>query len=200
MGDLQAFETFDTAGLSSDGFPSLTSMAAFDMFKHSEKLPPHSSHPNFGHLSLLVFQAVLEVVFVALPGYIVARQGMFDANAQKFAANLNVQLFTPCLSTFPRFPITLNPALTFASLLQTLLTTAARGSPWSSTYSSHICYPDRRLVRMCQIRVVVLRLQETRTELCHCHGRTSFPCQVHSRYTPNMHRSSATLIHCPSLS
>jgi len=57
----------------------------------------HSSHPDFGHLMLLVFEAVLEVVCVSLPGYVVARQGMFDANAQKFVANLNVQLFTPCL-------------------------------------------------------------------------------------------------------
>ena len=62
------------------------------------KPPPHSQHPNFGHLTLLVFEAVLEVVCVSLPGYIVARQGMFDAEAQKFVANLNVALFTPCLS------------------------------------------------------------------------------------------------------
>ncbi|KAI9758970.1 MAG: hypothetical protein M4579_002710 [Chaenotheca gracillima] len=62
-----------------------------------EPLPPHSSHPPFGHLILLVFEAVLEVVCVSLPGYIVARQGMFDAESQKFLANLNVQLFTPCL-------------------------------------------------------------------------------------------------------
>lgn len=62
-----------------------------------DKLPPHSSHPDFAHLVLLVFEAVLEVVCVSLPGYIVARQGMFDAASQKFVANLNVQLFTPCL-------------------------------------------------------------------------------------------------------
>lgn len=68
--------------------------AAMDTLK---KLPPHSGHPDFGHLTLLVFEAVLEVVCVSLPGYIVARQGMFDAEAQKFLANLNVQLFTPCL-------------------------------------------------------------------------------------------------------
>ncbi|KAK6369741.1 hypothetical protein LTS17_009191 [Exophiala oligosperma] len=61
------------------------------------KLPPHSGHPDFGHLTLLVFEAVLEVVCVSLPGYIVARQGMFDAEAQKFLANLNIMLFTPCL-------------------------------------------------------------------------------------------------------
>ena len=62
------------------------------------KPPPHSSHPDFPHLVLLVFEAVLEVVCVSLPGYIVARQGMFNAEMQKFTANLNVMLFTPCLS------------------------------------------------------------------------------------------------------
>lgn len=60
----------------------------------------HSSHPALGHLILLVFEAVLEVVCVSLPGYIVARQGMFDADKQKFVANLNVALFTPCLSRY----------------------------------------------------------------------------------------------------
>ena len=60
----------------------------------------HDSHPDFGHLVLLVFEAVLEVVCVSLPGYIVARGGMFDAEAQKMVANLNVQVFTPCLGMF----------------------------------------------------------------------------------------------------
>ncbi|KAI9848802.1 MAG: hypothetical protein M1838_000355 [Thelocarpon superellum] len=59
--------------------------------------PPHSSHPAFGHLILLVFEAVLEVVCVSAPGYIIARQGGFSAEMQKFVANLNVALFTPCL-------------------------------------------------------------------------------------------------------
>jgi predicted permease len=57
----------------------------------------HDSHPPLGHLLMLVFEAVMEVVCVSLPGYIVARQGMFDAENQKFVANLNVALFTPCL-------------------------------------------------------------------------------------------------------
>ncbi|KAF4759620.1 hypothetical protein N7455_003397 [Penicillium solitum] len=57
----------------------------------------HESHPPFFQLVLLVFSAVLEVVCVSLPGYIVARQGMFGADAQKLVANLNVTLFTPCL-------------------------------------------------------------------------------------------------------
>ncbi|KAI0172577.1 auxin efflux carrier [Hypoxylon sp. FL1284] len=57
----------------------------------------HASHPSLGHLLLLVFEAVLEVVCVSLPGYLIARLGHFDAEKQKFLANLNVMLFTPCL-------------------------------------------------------------------------------------------------------
>lgn len=57
----------------------------------------HESHPNFLHLAGLVSEAVLEVVFVALPGYLVAITGMFDANSQKFLAELNTMVFTPCL-------------------------------------------------------------------------------------------------------
>lgn len=57
------------------------------------------AHPSLPHLCLLVFEAVLEVVCVSLPGYIIARLGHFDADKQKFLANLNVMLFTPCLST-----------------------------------------------------------------------------------------------------
>lgn len=63
----------------------------------AEKLPPHSQHPNFLHLAGLVCEAVLEVVFVALPGFLVAYTGMFDANSQKFVAELNTMVFTPCL-------------------------------------------------------------------------------------------------------
>lgn len=57
----------------------------------------HESHPNFINLAGLVSEAVLEVVFVALPGYLVAITGMFDANSQKFLAELNTMIFTPCL-------------------------------------------------------------------------------------------------------
>ncbi|KAI4170260.1 MAG: hypothetical protein LQ348_007141 [Seirophora lacunosa] len=85
---------FDSASITSSGV--LDVQNPFQTFRN-EALPPHSSHPPFGHLILLVFEAVLEVVCVSFPGYIVARQGMFNAEMQKFAANLNVMLFTPCL-------------------------------------------------------------------------------------------------------
>jgi hypothetical protein len=84
----------DFALMTSAPYPG--SNGFMDAFKH--KPPPHSSHPDFANLTLLVFEAVMEVVCVSLPGYIVARMGMFDANNQKFVANLNTQLFTPCLS------------------------------------------------------------------------------------------------------
>lgn len=48
----------------------------------------------------------MEVVCVSLPGYIIARLGHFDADKQKFLANLNVMLFTPCLSATPDDPLT----------------------------------------------------------------------------------------------
>lgn len=75
---------------------SFTGMA----FGALQNRAPHESHPPLGDLILLIFEAVMEVVCVSLPGYIVARQGMFDADKQKFVANLNVALFTPCLSRF----------------------------------------------------------------------------------------------------
>lgn len=72
---------------------AVSSSAPFVVFKK-----PHDSHPSLDHLVLLVFEAVMEVVCVSLPGYILAVMGHFDADKQKFLANLNVQLFTPCLS------------------------------------------------------------------------------------------------------
>lgn len=62
------------------------------------KKKTHDAHPSLDHLILLVFEAVMEVVCVSLPGYVIARLGHFDADKQKFLANLNVMLFTPCLS------------------------------------------------------------------------------------------------------
>jgi hypothetical protein len=72
------------------------------------------AHPSFLHLILLVFEAVLEVICVSLPGYIAARHGMFDSDAQKLVANLNVALFTPCLGRqiYPKLVFNL-PSLTF---------------------------------------------------------------------------------------
>lgn len=62
-----------------------------------DAMADHSSHPNFLNLAGLVSEAVLEVVFVALPGYLVAISGMFSAENQKFVAELNTMVFTPCL-------------------------------------------------------------------------------------------------------
>jgi hypothetical protein len=68
------------------------------MLQKAAPAAPKAAHPTFGALSLLVLGAVMEVVFVSLPGYIIAKCGMMDPESQKFLANLNVMLFTPCLS------------------------------------------------------------------------------------------------------
>lgn len=81
------------------GNSSAIATSSFKLFSNiAARGNNHDSHPPLGHLILLVFEAVMEVVCVSLPGYIVARQGMFNADNQKFVANLNVALFTPCLS------------------------------------------------------------------------------------------------------
>ncbi|EMC92333.1 hypothetical protein BAUCODRAFT_38381 [Baudoinia panamericana UAMH 10762] len=77
--------------------PTIMAAAANSTLSLLGNAPPHSNHPNFLHLAGLVCEAVLEVVFVALPGFLVARTGMFDANSQKFVAELNTMVFTPCL-------------------------------------------------------------------------------------------------------
>jgi hypothetical protein len=61
---------------------------------------PDDSNPSLGSVMLLVFSAILEVVCICLPGYILARLGRLDADKQKFLGNLNILLFTPCLGTF----------------------------------------------------------------------------------------------------
>ncbi|KAL1842783.1 hypothetical protein VTJ49DRAFT_4268 [Mycothermus thermophilus] len=81
-----AGETFDPSAMTTTSSP-------FTVFRASDG----GSHPPLDHLVLLVFGAVLQVVCVSLPGYIIARLGHFDADKQKFLANLNVMLFTPCL-------------------------------------------------------------------------------------------------------
>jgi hypothetical protein len=70
----------------------------WDMGAQQSGSAPAEGHPSVMHLALLVFEAVMEVVCVSLPGYIIARSGLFDTENQKFVANLNVSLFTPCLS------------------------------------------------------------------------------------------------------
>lgn len=88
----------------SSSFTAPTSFRLLRLAQDAYEMPlrvmenPSESHPSLSHLCLLVFEAVLEVVCVSLPGYIVARLGHFDADKQKFLANLNVMLFTPCLS------------------------------------------------------------------------------------------------------
>jgi predicted permease len=120
-----------------------SSQSLFTVLKN-QPLPPHTSHPDFAHLILLVFEAVLEVVCVSLPGYIVARQGMFDAEAQKFVANLNVALFTPCLifnklaSQLTAEKLTELAIIPFIFIVQTFVSWA------SARVISRLCRFDKR--------------------------------------------------------
>ena len=111
-----------------DQMPMLAAAAntTMDALK-KHRLPPHASHPSFIHLAGLVSEAVLEVVFVALPGFLVAYTGMFDANSQKFVAELNTMVFTPCL-IFTKLASQLNAdkladlaVIPFIFVLQTLV-------------------------------------------------------------------------------
>jgi predicted permease len=112
-----------------DQMPMLAAAAAnttMDALK-KHQLPPHASHPSFINLAGLVSEAVLEVVFVALPGFLVAYTGMFDANSQKFVAELNTMVFTPCL-IFTKLASQLNAdkladlaVIPFIFVLQTLV-------------------------------------------------------------------------------
>lgn len=90
-------KSFRLASAIASGSMQTKRMADMALEMPVELMRSHNSHPDFAHLILLVFEAVLEVVCVSFPGYIVARRGMFDGDAQKMVANLNVQLFTPCL-------------------------------------------------------------------------------------------------------
>lgn len=148
-----------------------------------------SSHPSFFHLVLLVFEAVLEVVCVSLPGYIVARQGLFDAEAQKFVANLNVMLFTPCLSmpnAHPYHPLIAIVAITphswiatieklkltqaLPSLHQTRLSIDRRKTYRSRHYPCYLHRSDRRLILVRIHSHAMLWFQETSVQFCDRDG------------------------------
>lgn len=59
----------------------------------------HSSHPSVPHLMFLVFKAIFEVMLYSMPGFVLAYAGLFSAHNQKWASNVNIWVFTPCLST-----------------------------------------------------------------------------------------------------
>lgn len=153
------------------------SMAAMDPYPpdngflnvFKKKLPPHSSHPNFANLTLLVFEAVLEVVCVSLPGYIIARMGMFDAESQKFLANLNTQLFTPCLSML-NSPSTTLQLLTPDSLHQAGLPALRKQARRARRHPLHLRRPNARILPHRSIRIQDMWIQEARQELRRGHG------------------------------
>lgn len=111
-----------------------------------------SNHPNFGHLTLLVLEAVLEVVCVSFPGYVLARRGLFNTEMQKFAANLNVFLFTPCLSKMVSSLLILPLADSGISLYKTGFAIEREHACGSCNYSSNLRYSGRDILRMLSCR------------------------------------------------
>lgn len=132
--------------------------------------PPHSQHPNFGHLTLLVFEAVLEVVCVSLPGYIVARQGLFDASAQKFVANLNVMLFTPCLSTPKIVGMWFCANMVECSLDEAGVTTYSGETRRPCHHPGHLHNSDSGVVSLFCDRLKMLQIQKKASKLYRCDG------------------------------
>lgn len=138
-----------------------------------KKLPPHSQHPNFGHLTLLVFEAVLEVVCVSLPGYLVARQGLFDAESQKFLANLNVTLFTPCLSKKHSLSFHFALANPTHSFHQACLPVNRREAYRASHHPIHLHRPNTHILPLRMGHIKRPWSQEEAKEFYHRYGRSS---------------------------
>lgn len=63
------------------------------------KLAELSTNPDLSlvRISFLTFEAVLEVVIICFAGFIAAKTGLLNIQAQKVISQLNVDLFTPCL-------------------------------------------------------------------------------------------------------
>lgn len=125
-----------------------------------------ASGPSLPRLALLVFEAVLEVVCVSFPGYLAARQGMFDTEAQKFVANLNVTLFTPCLSELHeslfRHQYVTSKAMSLISLYhfsnsfyETSFTADGEEVDGPGNYSCYLPRPDRRILHMLDCNITM---------------------------------------------
>lgn len=156
--------------------PSTSSQAAMNQAQlpspMATQLPPHSSHPPLPRLTMLVFEAVLEVVCVSLPGYIVARQGMFTAEMQKFAANLNVTVFTPCLSML-QFPAIQFRSNCYCSLHQASFSTYHRQACGPCYHTPHFHSSNTHFVHLCHRLNKGIWLFEETSQLCDRYGGKS---------------------------
>ncbi len=112
----------------------------------------------------------MEVVCVSLPGYIIARQGMFDADKQKFLANLNVALFTPCLSMCSRDHMGGGPKLICSSLYETGIAIDCGNTVGSRGYSRHFRHTNGGFVLGIHLRIESISIKEEAGEFCNCHG------------------------------
>ncbi|KAK6456411.1 auxin efflux carrier [Scheffersomyces xylosifermentans] len=83
------------------------------LLSHFEVLDVASTNPDlsFQDITFLTFEAIIEVVIICFAGFICAKTGLLNSNAQKVLSQLNVDLFTPCL-VFTK----LAPSLSFSKM------------------------------------------------------------------------------------
>lgn len=71
---------------------------------------------SYQGISFLTFEAILEVVIICFGGFLAAKSGLLNVQAQKVISQLNVDIFTPCL-VFTK----LAPSLTFEKMADILI-------------------------------------------------------------------------------
>mmetsp|Transcript_3152 Transcript_3152/g.3073 ORF Transcript_3152/g.3073 Transcript_3152/m.3073 type:complete len:513 (+) Transcript_3152:93-1631(+) len=71
---------------------------------------------SYQSISYLTFEAILEVVIICFAGFVAAKSGILNIQAQKVISQLNVDLFTPCL-VFTK----LAPSLSFEKMVDILI-------------------------------------------------------------------------------
>lgn len=71
---------------------------------------------SYQSISYLTFEAILEVVIICFAGFVAAKSGILNTQAQKVISQLNVDLFTPCL-VFTK----LAPSLSFEKMVDILI-------------------------------------------------------------------------------
>jgi hypothetical protein len=99
--------------------------------------------------------------------------GMFDADAQKFVANLNVTLFTPCLSmshTHRFEKLSLN---SFYSLYQAGIPIDSGKTHRSCHHSCHFYCSDSSFIFLCFCGFPMLSIQKTTGQFRRGHGSKS---------------------------
>lgn len=100
------------------GTEILTGLVKFVVRDNSNGGGNNSQQINLSYeaISFLTFEAILEVVIICFGGFVAAKSGILNTQAQKVISQLNVDLFTPCL-VFTK----LAPSLSFEKMVDILI-------------------------------------------------------------------------------